>query len=188
MISYCTTVYNEKEYIKTLLDKFKSILKTDEEIIVVQTHSNESEKQEAWYKEIKDIVSSYPIIYGTHHFVKDDYDAFPLLKNYMNSLATKKYIFNLDADEDYLEPSFDLLRDAIKNNDFDLLYIPRINTVDGLTNDDIKRWNWNVNEFGWVNWPDYQPRLYKNAKNIIWTGGPHCGIVGEIKTNYMIKF
>jgi hypothetical protein len=178
MISYCTTVYNEKEYIKTLLDKFTKVLQEDEEIVVIQTYREISEQKENWYQEITEIVKSYPIIYGTYHFMQNNYDAFPSLKNHMNTFATKPYIFNLDSDEDYPEESFDILRDIVRKNNFGLVYIPRINTVDGLTDEDIKKWNWHVNEFGWINWPDYQPRLYKNTKNIQWTGGPHCGVIG----------
>jgi hypothetical protein len=33
--------------------------------------------------------------------------------------------------------------------------VPRVNTVEGITQQHIQQWRWNVNENGWVNWPDY---------------------------------
>ena len=60
----------------------------------------------------------------------------------------------------------------------DLFYVPRINTVEGLTKDDISKWNWRVNDKGWVNFPDYQMRLYRNNSSIKWEGLLHSKIVG----------
>ena len=62
-------------------------------------------------------------------------------------------------------------------NDIDLLLTPRKNLVEGLTQDQIQKWGWNVNEQGWVNWPDVQKRIYKNTPNIQWTGHQIHGMV-----------
>jgi hypothetical protein len=64
------------------------------------------------------------------------------------------------------------------NSEVDLFYVPRINTVDGLTEEHIKKWHWQVNEKGWINFPDYQARLYKNKPEIKWTKGVHETITG----------
>ena len=53
------------------------------------------------------------------------------------------------------------------------MLVPRVNTVDGLTQDHIQQWGWSVNESGWVNWPDYQWRIYKNSKDIKWVNKVH---------------
>lgn len=176
MISYCTTVYNEKEYIKILLDKLTKVLQEDEEIVVIQTYRDISEQNENFYKEIKDIIDSYKnLTYHTYHFQDD----FANLKNYMNSFATKSYIFNLDADEDYPETAFQTIRLLIKNNpQYDLFNISRINIVEDLTLSDIKKYGWFVNDNGWVNWPDFQPRLYKNNESIKWSGTVHENLSG----------
>ena len=42
-----------------------------------------------------------------------------------------------------------------------MLLVPRVNTVEGLTQEHINKWRWNVNENGWINWPDYQTRINK---------------------------
>ena len=177
MISYCITVYNEKEYIKNLLDKLSRCKTDDEEIVVVQTYKDISEKNQLFFNEIRDIVLSYPnIIYNTYHFENN----FANLKNYMNGFATKSYIFNLDADEDLSDESFPMLRDMLTRDvTYDLYLLPRINIVDGLTPEDVKKWNWTVTEQGWVNWPDFQSRIYKNESNIKWYGSVHEQIIGD---------
>lgn len=64
------------------------------------------------------------------------------------------------------------------NKDVDLFFVPRVNTVDGLTKKHIEKWRWNVNDKGWVNFPDYQTRLYRRTSEIRWEGKVHERIVG----------
>ena len=54
------------------------------------------------------------------------------------------------------------------NKEVDLFFVPRINTVEGLTPTHIKKWGWKVGENGWINFPDYQWRIYKNDPKIVW--------------------
>ena len=54
-----------------------------------------------------------------------------------------------------------------------MLRVPRVNTVDGLTEEHIKKWGWRVNEKGWINWADWQMRIYKNHPDIIWVNKVH---------------
>jgi hypothetical protein len=56
--------------------------------------------------------------------------------------------------------------------------IPRVNIVNGLTEEDTRRWGWRVNEKGWVMFPDYQTRLYRNTEEIKWEGKVHERIIG----------
>lgn len=100
-------------------------------------------------------------------------------KNLLNSHCKGDWIFQLDADE-YLENdlihNLEALLDA--NYDKDLILVPRINTVEGLTLEHIKQWGWQVNEKGWVQFPDVQTRIYKNSDKIGWSGKVHERIVG----------
>ena len=59
-----------------------------------------------------------------------------------------------------------------------MFLIPRVNVVDGLTDDDVRRWGWVIDERGWVMFPDYQTRLYRNREDIRWEGKVHERIVG----------
>jgi hypothetical protein len=88
-------------------------------------------------------------------------------------MCSGDYIFQIDADE---MPSLTLiqsLHDLIEyNKDVDVYLVPRVNTVEGMSQDHIQQWGWNVNEDGWVNFPDYQWRIYKNI-GIKWINKVH---------------
>ena len=100
-------------------------------------------------------------------------------KNLLNSHCEGDWIFQLDADE-YLEPDLIHNLEALleSNVDKDMIVVPRINTVEGLTEAHIQKWGWQVNEKGWVNFPDVQTRIYKNSDKIGWSGKVHERIVG----------
>ena len=53
-----------------------------------------------------------------------------------------------------------------------------LNTVEGLTDTHIEKWGWKVNEKGWVNWPDYQTRIYRNTEDVTWMNKVHERITG----------
>jgi hypothetical protein len=59
-----------------------------------------------------------------------------------------------------------------------MFLVPRVNTVEGLTQEHINKWRWNVNEKGWVNWPDYQTRIIQNSQKIKWQNKVHEQIIG----------
>jgi len=65
------------------------------------------------------------------------------------------------------------------------LYLPRVNTVDGLTPEHVTKWGWNVNSEGWVNWPDYQTRIYKNVPEIKWVNKVHERLEGHKQFAYL---
>ena len=89
------------------------------------------------------------------------------------------WIFQIDADELPSSTLIENIHDILKMNPtIELIYVPRINTVEGLTQEHIQKWQWNVNAEGWVNWPDYQGRIYKRNKNIKWDGKVHERIIG----------
>jgi hypothetical protein len=47
-----------------------------------------------------------------------------------------------------------------------------------LTETHIQKWGWNVNDKGWVNFPDYQWRIYRNDPKIKWVNKVHERLVG----------
>ncbi len=101
-------------------------------------------------------------------------------KNILNGYCTGDYIYQIDADEMISEYMVKNLYEILESNkEVDLIYVPRVNTVDGLTEDHIKRWGWNINEYGWVNYPDYQGRIYR--KKMTWYGKVHERIIGGEK-------
>ena len=71
------------------------------------------------------------------------------------------------------------------NVEVEVFLVPRVNTVVGLTQDHIDKWKWNVNKNGWVNWPDYQMRMYKNKPEIVWKNKVHEVLTGYKSSGYL---
>ena len=95
-------------------------------------------------------------------------------KNKLNSLCSGDFIFNIDADEIPSQTLVEYLHELLEQNpEIDVYRVPRINTVDGITPEHIQKWGWQVNEKGWVNFPDYQMRIYRNTPEIQWTKPVH---------------
>ena len=70
------------------------------------------------------------------------------------------------------------LPQVLAYNVVDMVHVPRINTVKGLTQEHISKWRWHVDDKGRVNFPDYQTRIYKNDPSITWKGKVHEKIDG----------
>ena len=103
---------------------------------------------------------------------------FATYKNNLTKHCTKDYIFQLDADEIPHENLVRWLSDVLDDNPVDVIFVPRVNTVEGLTQEHIQKWRWSVNEKGWVNWPDLQTRIYRRTSEIEWEGKVHERIKG----------
>jgi hypothetical protein len=95
-------------------------------------------------------------------------------KNKLTSLCSGDYIFQIDADE---IPSEDLIKTLPEllglNPEMDVFLVPRVNTVENITPEHIHKWGWNVTDTGWVNWPDFQMRIWRNVPEIKWKNKVH---------------
>lgn len=56
-----------------------------------------------------------------------------------------------------------------------------MNIHPGITEEFAKECKFNVNNVGWINWPDYQGRIYKNCEHITWTDELHTKLTGSDK-------
>jgi hypothetical protein len=92
------------------------------------------------------------------------------------------YIFVIDADEIPQEKLIKNIKGVIEETKADLIYVPRINICPGYTERWLEKHNFNVNENGWINWPDFQGRVYKNNGVLKWTKGLHETVTGSEKT------
>lgn len=167
-ISYAILTHNEGEYIETLLSFLTTHKRAEDEIVIVDDFSDDELTKATLAKYKDQITLQYRV-----------FDGDATQKNYLNSLCTKDYILQLDADELVGEEFIKMLPELLDlNNTVDLFIMPRINTVEGLTAEWANKWRWNVNEKGWVNFPDWQMRLYRNCNWVKWEGLLHSKIEG----------
>lgn len=171
-LSYAITACNEYEEIIRLVTQLLNYKGEHSEVVVLlDTPKSPTEMVE--YLELQANADKITLIES--EFAGD----FAQWKNFLNSNCKGEWIFQLDADE-FLDPNLIVnLEDILDNNlDKDLIVVPRINTVDGLTEAHIQKWGWRVDEKGWVNFPDVQTRIYKNSEKIGWINKVHERIVG----------
>ena len=169
-ISYSILTHNETKSLEKLL-RFLVKWKADgDEIVILDDHSDDEKT-----KQILDFyVSTKDIIYEQRSLNND----YATQKNYLKSMCSGDYSFNLDADEMISRWLIKNIHGILEDNQIDLIYLPRINTVEGLTQQHIQQWGWNVNEEGWINFPDWQGRVFKNRPNIKWEKPVHEQLVG----------
>ena len=175
-ISYGITVHNEADELNKLLEILIHKTDPEDEIVICDDYSDEDTKFviQSWsqqYGHVKPV-----IIYQR----KLDGD-FSAQKNSVIENCSGDYIFHIDADEYPNEKLLLNLKLILEVNDVDLIWIPRVNTVGGITDEHIQKWGWRVSEKGWVNYPDYQARVFRNDETIRWVRPVH-EYIGGCKT------
>ena len=172
VISYAITTHNEYDEINELLGILVHHIGADDEIVILDDFSDERTQEvfTAW-------TSQYQMINWKIEQRALDGD-FSAQKNYLNSMCSGDYIVNIDADEIPHDVFLNQIKKVIEINDVDLIWVPRVNTVEGITEQHIQQWGWRVNEKGWINYPDYQARVYRNAEHIKWIKPVHEIVTG----------
>ncbi len=173
-ISYGITVCNEFIEIQRLLTflienkQFK-----DEIVVLVDLSKNEPTSELLAYL--------HKLSSNNHIVLVEDYfkNHFADWKNLLTKHCSGDYIFQIDADEMITHYMLDFIPEVLQQNDVDVLMVPRINTVEGLKPEHIHKWRWNVNDKGWINFPDYQWRVYKNTDTIQWKNKVHEVLEGH---------
>ena len=171
-ISYSILTHNETDSLSKLIEFLMYNKDSEDEIVILDDYSD-NEKT----KEILDTMCSiYEITFEQRHLHKD----YAGQKNTLIRMCKGEYIINIDADELPNKWLIKNIKEILEANPtVDLYWVPRVNTVDGLTQEHINHWGWNVNEKGWVNWPDWQGRIWRNRPNIRWKNPVH-----EVLTGY----
>ena len=177
-LSYSILVHNETESLEKLIDFLVTNKDEEDEIVILDDYSEDKETRRI----LDTSVSVYNIKYEQRKLLGD----FASQKNHLKNMCTGDYIFNLDADE--LPNS--ILVENIKpilqaNPTIDLFWVPRVNTVEGITEAHIQKWRWQLNDEGWVNFPDYQGRIWKNRPNIMWKNKVHEVLTGYKEHTYL---
>ena len=170
-ISYSILTHNETDSLEKLLKFLVKWKQPEDEIVILDDYSDDEKT-----KQILDFyVSAHDIVFEQRNLLGD----FASQKNHLKNMCNGDYSFNLDADEMISLWLIKNIHGIIDGNEgIDLIYLPRINTVEGLTEQHAKYWRWNVNQEGWVNFPDWQGRVFRNRPNIKWEKPVHEQLVG----------
>ena len=177
-ISYSILTHNETDSLEKLLQFLVKHKDEEDEIVILDDYSD-NEKT----KEILDAMCSiHEIKFEQRHLLKD----YGAQKNYLKNMCTGDYIFNLDADELPHKQLITNIKSILESNPtIDLYWVPRVNTVEGLTLQHVREWGWQVNEKDWVNFPDYQGRIWRNRPNIMWKNKVHEVLTGYKEHTYL---
>ena len=171
-ISYAITVCNELKEITELTNFLQSRIEEEDEIIIQYDTNGVT-------KEVLDFLTIFGEINKQTKIVSFPLNKdFATFKNNLKKNCSGDYIFQIDADEIPTEYLMQNIKTILESNNVDIVFVPRVNTVNGLTEAHIQGWGWRVNEKGWVNFPDYQTRIYKNTTDVEWFGKVHERISG----------
>jgi len=140
-ITYGVTVCDELEAITKLMNFLHPQIREDDEILI-QYDSNKVDQN------VLDFVNVFNQIHDNVNVVGYSLNGdFGKFKSNLREHSTKEYIFQIDADEipnQYLVQGIpQILRD---NPEIDLFFVPRINTVDGITEEHVNKWGWKISK------------------------------------------
>ncbi len=165
IISYAITVYNEHNELKRLLNFLIKKVREGDEIIVQHDEENTT-------LEVLKVLNKYADRVKVIEFPLNGH--FANFKNNLTENCEGDWIFQIDADEIPHENLIKYLPEIILSNpDNEVIRVPRVNTVFGLTEEYTNQWGWNINERDWINWPDFQWRIWKNHPKIKWVNKVH---------------
>jgi len=174
-ISYGITVHNEADELNRLLEILIHKTDKEDEIVICDDYSDDETQFviQSWVQQYGH--DDMKVIKVYQRKLEGDFSA---QKNSVIENSSGDYIFHLDADEYPHEILLKQIKQILEINDVDLVWLPRVNTVEGLTDEWANRWGWRVTENGWVNYPDYQARIFRNSDEIRWAGKVHEIIQG----------
>ena len=180
-ISYAITVCNELEEVSRLLNFLHQHKRFEDEICVLLDKPKASQEllDELYYWSSKDIIILKESAFQGH---------FADWKNELNRMCSGDYIFQIDADELPNKELLKVLPDTLSTSGADVVLTPRINTVEGITPQHLQAWGWKQSEQGWIQFPDYQWRIFRNTPDIKWKNKLHEVLDGYKTFAYLPEF
>ncbi len=168
-ISYGITVHDEQRELERLLSKLLVGIDEQDEVVICVDGN---------HKGVKEVIELYSIDSRVIHYNRKLDGNFADHKNSVIEKSTGDYIFHIDADEYPHEILLQQLKQILEINDVDLIWIPRVNTIQGMEQQHIQKWGWRITENNWVNYPDYQSRVFRHDNEIRWERPLHELIKG----------
>ena len=170
-ITYSIQVCNESRELYSLLNFLSKTIENEDEVNVVVDSNRITDRVESVLEHFKERITVF----------KRPFDNFYLNSEFHISVATGDYIFHVDADEMPQELLIRNLKNIIKDSGAEIIAVPRINIDPGSTEAFLERCNYKINDVGWINWPDFQTRIFKKCDHIKWTDEMHTKLSGTNK-------
>lgn len=170
-LTYTVQVCNESRELFSLLNFLRKTVDDEDEINVVVDSNRVTERVESVLEHFKERINVF----------KRPFDEFHTNAQFHIEKATGDYIFGVDADEIPQEFLIKNVKKIINESGAEIIAVPRINIDPGYTEDFLRECNYIVNDVGYINWPDYQMRIYKKCDHIRWTNEMHTKLSGSDK-------
>lgn len=170
-ITYAICVCNEARELNALLHCLRRVIEEGDDINVLVDTGKVTQ-------DVRDVLKDHAshIIVSQREFCGN----FSAHRNYHTDQCSGDYIFVLDADELPQEYLIQNIKPVVYETRADLIYVPRMNLCPGYTKAWIEKCKFNVNEVGFINWPDSQGRVFKNNGIIKWSSELHEKLVGAL--------
>lgn len=185
-LTYCITVANEEREFRKLYETLR-INKRDEDNILVLVDENKCLPKTEFHNFLMELHKGRKI-----KLISGNFDGH--FGNWKNKLINSPYsdgdfLIFLDADERLPPQLIDDLPLILElNPTVNIIGLPRQNFVKGITQEDIQKWGWRIDELGRINWSDVQYRIIRNNSGVKWEGQVHETLVGPgIKTTLPIE-
>lgn len=170
-LTYTIQVCNESRELFSLLGFLTRVIDEEDEINVVVDTAHTTEKVERVLEHFSERINVF----------RRPFDTFSENAQFHIEKANGEYIFGIDADEIPRESLIKNIKQIIEQTGAEIIAVPRINIHPDITEEDAKEFGFNINEVGFINWPDYQMRVYKNCDYIKWTDELHTKLTGTDK-------
>ena len=164
VLTYGITVCDESNELERLLYTLDEHMNHCDDIIILVDSGKVTD-------DVMNVIESYKHII-TRYDLKEFGDDFSEFKNHLRSMSRSEYIFQIDADE---VPTGFLIQGAYNMLDKGVVYIPRVNIMYGFDSNTMNEFDFTLNEAGYINWPDYQGRVYDSKH--VWQGTLHETLV-----------
>jgi hypothetical protein len=176
IISYAICVCNESKDLFSLISFLLKVKDDKDEINILIDTAHVTDNVKSVIKYFGDKIVT----------CERDFDGnFSEHRNFHITQCSGDYIFMIDPDEMPKEFLIQNLKRLIKDVDGELIMVPRINIQPGFTQEWLNKHNFHINEIDWINWPDYQGRVFKNTEKIRWSKGLHEVVSGTDKVVYL---
>ena len=125
-ISYSILTHNETESLLELIEFLVKHKDEEDEIVILDDYSDNERTKEI----LETMCSIHDITFEQRHLLKD----YAGQKNHLTRMCKGSYIINIDADEIPNKWLIKNIKSILASNPtIDLYWVPRVNTVDGIT-------------------------------------------------------